>query len=155
MSEDYDGSPHNEGLNSSISGISDTANLPKHLKGVGGNELRRQGYQKSRHKDSASLLALISSMSWQNLYISFANQQIDDLKNGATGPRGIHSALVLNTFLDSLVTLSGAGFKDQELFDIAVRQAESLMRAIKMSTYEITEMTSQMRQFQQDVYEAA
>lgn len=93
--------------------------------------------RKLKPKDSSSLLALIAAMGPSTLYVPFANQQINDLRSGDMGPRGMYTVLVLNTFLDGLEKLSGANLKDPELLEHAVGQARDLMRQFQMSPEDI------------------
>jgi len=89
--------------------------------------------------ETSSYLAMVSSFNSDKPLSAFNNMKEADWENGDLGPYGIYSALVLNTFLDKLEILSGAGLKDPDLFRRAEHQGLDLMQKMQMSPEDIND----------------
>lgn len=105
-------SQHNEELNSSIAGISDTANIkgPAHFV----QALKRQGYLdgKKNYYDSVSFMALVQGMGSAKLEIPYMKLQIEDLRNNERGECGVYSTLVYSTFFAMAESIHWRKFPD-------------------------------------------
>lgn len=127
--------------NGSVEGVM-TGGAHKTVSKANRAEMQRRALQskptKSKLLDGVSLEALIRGMGPNQLYVPFANNAINDWRNGDLGPRGLYSAVVINAFLDGLENLSGVGLKDPESMAYALRQAASLMREAGMPASQIS-----------------
>ena len=117
--------------------------LPQHVI----NELRRKAPQARQKKEKFDVGEFLRQIE-QNAKIfsptssaeSFEALKQEDRSNGNFGPRGIFSALVLNTFLDTVAHLRTAGEFNPQQFNRSKNQAMDLLREIAASPEEFLDL---------------
>jgi len=93
----------------------------------------------AKYLETSSYLAMVNSFNSHQIMTDFNRMKETDWDNNDLGPRGLYSALVLNTFLDTVDNITGAGLKDPETYARALRQGEGLMKEMRMSSSDIEE----------------